>query len=144
MNDAHLHLLINHFPIVGLFFGIGILIFGILKKSPLLINTAYVIFLFCTIMGKASMFTGEKAEEIVENIGVTHEIIHEHEEHAESFMKILYLLGIASIIGLYVNFKRHPKALIMSYLVLVICLVALIMSKSVGTSGGEIMHKEIS
>jgi uncharacterized membrane protein len=143
MNDAHLHLLINHFPIVGLFFGIGILIFGIFKKSPLLINTAYIIFLFCTIMGKASMFTGEKAEDIVEDMGVTHEIIHEHEEHAESFMKILYLLGFASIIGLYVNFKRHSKALIMSYLVLVICLVALIMSKSVGTSGGEIMHKEI-
>ena len=143
MNDAHLHMVFNHFPIIGLFFGIGILAFGIIKKQTILVNTAYVIFIFCMIMAKATMMTGEGAEEIVEELGVSHEIIHEHEEIAETFMKVLYGLGILSILGLVVNLKKHSKAAIVSYVVLVLAIGSAILSKNVGTSGGEIRHTEI-
>ena len=143
MNDAHLHMVFNHFPIIGLFFGIGILAFGIIKKQTILVNTAYVIFIFCMIMAKATMMTGEGAEEIVEELGVSHEIIHEHEEIAETFKKVLYGLGILSILGLVVNLKKHSKAAIVSYVVLVLAIGSAILSKNVGTSGGEIRHTEI-
>ena len=143
MNDAHLHMVFNHFPIIGLFFGIGILAFGIIKKQTILVNTAYVIFIFCMIMAKATMMTGEGAEEIVEELGISKEIIHEHEEIAETFMKVLYVLGILSILGLVANVKKHAKASIVSYVVLVLATGAAVLSKSVGTSGGEIRHTEI-
>jgi uncharacterized membrane protein len=144
MNDAHFHLLVNHFPIIGLFFGIAILLFGIIKKNPLVISIAYVVFIFCMIMGKVAMFSGEKAEEIVENLGISHDLIHEHEELAEGYMKVMYLLGIASGLGLYAAFKKHAKALLLAYLVLVIAVVCMIMAANVGTSGGEIRHTEIN
>lgn len=143
MNDAHLHMIVNHFPIIGLFFGIGILIFGILKKNSLVLNIAYVIFVFCMIMGKVSMFTGDKAEDVVENLGISRDIIHNHEELAEGFMKIMYLLGLASILGLFANAKKHSKALLLSYLILIISIVGTVLAKPVGTSGGEIRHTEI-
>ena len=143
MNDAHLHMVFNHFPIIGLFFGIGILAFGIIKKQTILVNTAYVIFIFCMIMAKATMMTGEGAEEIVEELGISHDIIHEHEELAETFMKVLYGLGILSILGLVVNLKKHSKSAIVSYVVLVLAISSAVLSKSVGTSGGEIRHTEI-
>ena len=143
MNDAHLHMVFNHFPIIGLFFGIGILAFGIFKKHTILVNTAYVMFIFCMIMAKATMMTGEGAEEIVEEIGISHDIIHNHEEVAETFMKVLYVLGILSILGLVANFKKYAKASIVSYVVLVLAIGAAVLSKSVGTSGGEIRHTEI-
>jgi uncharacterized membrane protein len=143
MNQAHLHMVFNHFPIIGLFFGIGILAFGIFKKHTILVNTAYVMFIFCMIMAKATMMTGEGAEEIVEEIGISHDIIHNHEEVAETFMKVLYVLGILSILGLFANFKKHAKASIVSYVVLVSAIGAAVLSKSVGTSGGEIRHTEI-
>ena len=143
MNDAHLHMVFNHFPIIGLFFGIGILAFGIIKKQTILVNTAYVIFIFCMIMAKATMMTGEGAEEIVEELGISHDIIHEHEELAETFMKVLYGLGILSILGLVANLKKHSKAPIVSYVVLVLAIGSAVLSKSVGTSGGEIRHTEI-
>lgn len=143
MNQAHLHMVFNHFPIIGLFFGIGILAFGIFKKHTILVNTAYVMFIFCMIMAKATMMTGEGAEEIVEEIGISHDIIHNHEEVAETFMKVLYVLGILSILGLVANFKKHAKASIVSYVVLVLAICAAVLSKSVGTSGGEIRHTEI-
>lgn len=143
MNDAHLHLLVNHFPIIGLFFGIAILLYGIFKKNPLLLNIAYVIFIFCMVTGKISMMTGEKAEDIVENLGISHDLIHEHEELAEGFMKVIYLLGLASVLGLVANKRRHPKALLVSYLVLVLGVVGIVLSSPVGNSGGEIRHTEI-
>ena len=143
MNQAHLHMVFNHFPIIGLFFSIGILTYGIIKKQTILINTAYVIFIICMIMGKATMMTGEGAEEIVEELGISHNIIHEHEEIAETFMKVLYVLGILSILGLVANFKIHSKALIVSYIVLILAIGSAILSKNVGTSGGEIRHTEI-
>ena len=52
MNDAHLHMLVNHFPIIGLFFGFLILLFGIIKVNVTLKSTAYIIFIFCMIMGQ--------------------------------------------------------------------------------------------
>ena len=143
MNQAHLHMVFNHFPIIGLFFGIGILAYGIIKKQTILVNTAYVIFIVCMIMAKATMMTGEGAEEIVEELGISHDIIHEHEEIAETFMKILYALGILSILGLVANVKKHAKAAFVSYIVLVLAISAAVLSKSVGTSGGEIRHTEI-
>ena len=143
MNQAHLHMVFNHFPIIGLFFGIGILLYGIIKKQAILINTAYVIFIICMIMAKATMMTGEGAEEIVEELGISHDLIHEHEEMAETFMKILYVLGLASILGLVANIKKHSKATIISYAVVALAIASAVLSKSVGTSGGEIRHTEI-
>jgi uncharacterized membrane protein len=144
MNPAHYHLLINHFPIIGLFFGIGILIYGLIKKNSLLLNISYVIFIICMITGKVSMMTGDKAEHFIENIsGFSHDLIEEHEESAENFMKIMYLLGLLSIAGLYVNFKKNKKAHLISYLILLTSIVAVVLAKPVGTSGGEIRHTEI-
>ena len=143
MNQAHLHMVFNHFPIIGLFFGIGILAYGIIKKQTILVNTVYIMFIVCMIMAKATMMTGEGAEEIVEELGISHDIIHEHEELAETFMKVLYGLGILSILGLVVNLKKNSKAPIVSYVVLVLAIGAAVLSKSVGTSGGEIRHTEI-
>jgi len=48
-----------------------------------------------------------------------------------------------SIIGLYFNFKKKPKANLVSYLALTIVIVAIFLGKETGTTGGEIRHTEI-
>lgn len=144
MNEAHLHLFVNHFPIIGLFFGFLILLFGIIKNNATLKSTAYVIFIFCTIMGKISMMTGDKAEHIVEEMtGFSHDYIHEHEEAAELFMKPLYILGLVSIFGLVSVVKKRSSEKIVSICTILIAAICLFLSKNVGTSGGEIRHTEI-
>lgn len=88
--------------------------------------------------------TGDKAEHFVEDMaGFSHELIEEHEEAAEGFMKIMYALGFASALGLYVDYKKHKKALLVSFLVITVAGVAIVLSGPVGTSGGEIRHDEI-
>lgn len=144
MNDAHLHMLINHFPIIGLFFGFLILLFGIIKNNSTLKSTAYIIFIFCTIMGKVSMMTGDKAEHAVEDMaGFSHDYIHEHEEAAELFMKPLYILGVTSIFGLVSIVKKRGNQKFISICIVLIAAICLFLSKNVGTTGGEIRHTEI-
>lgn len=93
MNDAHLHMVVNHFPIVGTIVAIGILIAGLLNKNQSIINTAYVLFIIGAVFGILSMNTGEGAEELVEDMpGIGWKIIHEHEELAEKMALLLDVL----------------------------------------------------
>ncbi|AMA49103.1 MULTISPECIES: hypothetical protein [Flavobacterium] len=144
MNSVHLHLLVNHFPIIGVFFGIAILVYGIFRKNALVLNIAYTIFIFSMIMGKISMITGDKAEHFLEKTNnFPHVLIEFHEEKAEIFMKTVYLLGSISIIGIITNKKKHPKAQFLAFLILLIAGTSIFFSQPVGTSGGRIHHNEI-
>lgn len=144
MNDAHLHLVVNHFPIIGTILGLGILVSGIVIKNNAIKNTAYVVFSVVAIFAFLSMATGEGAEEIVEDMpNIGKQIIHEHEEMAEKLAVVLYVLGIVSLIGLYTNFKNNSKATIISYITVVIASFGALLAQQTGTTGGEIRHTEI-
>lgn len=144
MNDAHLHLVVNHFPISGTIFGLGILIMGIVFKNNTIKNVSYVIFVVAAVFAAISMSTGEGAEELVEDMpNIGKQIIHEHEELAEKLAIVLYILGAISLFGLYANIKNHSKAKLISYLALIIVVFGVVLAKSVGTTGGEIRHTEI-
>lgn len=144
MNDAHLHMLVNHFPIVGTILGLIILIGGVYLRSISIKNAACFLFIIATVFTVFSMTTGEGAEEIVEDMPtIGREIIHNHEELAEKFAIAMYLLGVVSVIGLIMNIRNHPKAIFFSYAIAVIAIVSVFLSTKVGTSGGEIRHTEI-
>lgn len=144
MNDAHLHLIVNHFPIVGPILGLLVLMGGIFFKNVPIKNTAYFLFIIASVFAVFSMSTGEGAEEVVENIpGFSKQLVHEHEELAEKLAIILYLLGAVSVFGIISNIKNHPKAVFFSYAIVVIAIVAIFFGTKVGTSGGEIRHTEI-
>ncbi len=144
MNDAHLHLLVNDFPIIGTILGLGILIAGIILKNNSVKNTAYGLFIVAGIFAAFSMGTGEGAEEMVEDMpSIGKEIIHEHEEIAEKLAIVLYLLGLISFVGIFTNIKNKAKTNLVSYLVVVIAIVAVFLAYTTGTTGGEIRHTEI-
>ncbi|CAN1511114.1 COG4244 Predicted membrane protein [Flavobacteriaceae bacterium] len=144
MNDAHLHMVVNHFPIIGTIFGFGILIIGLVIKNKTLINTSYVLFIVAAIFAALSMGTGEGAEELVEDMpNIGKQIIHEHEELAEKLAIVLYALASLSLLGLYLNFKNNIKAKLLSFFIVAISTIGLFLAQKVGTSGGEIRHTEI-
>ena len=144
MNDAHLHLLVNHFPIIGTLFGLGILISGMLLKNNSLKNTAYILFIVAAVFSAFSMVTGEGAEELVEDLpSIGKQIIHEHEEIAEKFAIIMYTTVLFGLLSLYTSIKNHKLAKTISYVTLALAIFAAVFAKSVGTTGGEIRHTEI-
>ena len=144
MNEAHLHMVVNHFPIIGTILAIGILIAGLLSKNRSIINTSYVLFVIGAIFGILSMNTGEGAEELVEDMpGIGWKIIHEHEELAEKMALLLDILGVLSLVGFYLQYKKNAKEKLVSYIILLIGIASLFVIQKEGTSGGEIRHTEI-
>lgn len=144
MNEAHVHMVVNHFPIIGMFLGVGILIVGLVLKNESVKRTAYVLFMVTALLGLAAMLTGEGAEEWVEDMpSVGKEIIHEHEEIAEKFAILLYLNGGVALLAFATSFMNHTKAKVFAIITLLLALGATVMAISVGNSGGEIRHTEI-
>lgn len=144
MNQAHFHLVVNHLPIIFPLVGILVLAIGIIFGSEIVKRTSFFVFILGAIATIFAMSSGEGAEEIAENIaGVTDQYIHEHEEKAEVFALLSYILGAFSLIGLWASWKKKGFSTIVSYLVLTLSLVVIFFGKQTGTTGGEIRHTEI-
>ena len=67
MNNTHLHLVVNHLPIIFPVVGIILLVIGIFTKTEVSKRNSYFIFILGALASIAAMATGEGAEEGVEN-----------------------------------------------------------------------------
>lgn len=144
MNGAHLHLITNHLPIVGVIIGSLVMIAGFILKKNQIKQTALGINIFAAITSLFAFFTGEGAEEVVEDLkGISETLIHHHEEHAELFFTLSLILGAISIVTLFLSIKSNKYANYGFFISLVFSVVLIFVGKEVGTSGGEIRHIEI-
>jgi uncharacterized membrane protein len=144
MNEAHVHLITNHLPIIIPFIALVVLLIGLFSKSDAVKRTAFFLFILGAIATYPAFESGEEAEEIVEHLAeVSHDLIHEHEEKAELFMVLFYLLGALSLVGLWANWKKKKFADILTYCTILLSVVVLYVAKETGTTGGEIRHPEI-
>jgi len=80
LNLAHVHLLLNHIPIVGIPMALVFLVFGILKKNPSTQRFALVVLFLIAAITIPVYLTGEPAEHKVEHLpGVAESFIEAHE-----------------------------------------------------------------
>jgi uncharacterized membrane protein len=144
MNGAHWHLVVNHLPIIFPIVGVIVMITGFFSKSEAVKRTAFMIFILGALAAIAAMNTGEGAEEVVEKIsGVSENFIENHEETAEIFAILSYILGGISLLGLWASFKQKTFSNLISMSTLIFTFVVLFFAKQTGTTGGEIRHSEI-
>ena len=144
MNEAHWHLVVNHLPIIFPLVGVIVIMTGFISKSEAVKRTAFMIFILGAFASIAAMSTGEGAEEIAEKItGITENDIERHEEAAETFAMLSYILGGLSILGLWAGFKQKTFSNIVTITVFILASVLLFFGKHTGTTGGEIRHTEI-
>ncbi len=144
MNDLHLHLVLNHFPLIGLVIGALVLLFGFLLKKSQIKATALGIFIFSAIMAIVVNYTGEGAEHAIENLpGINEKYIESHEDAAELFLVMILVLGGVSLITLFLAIKKMKLAVYGYILVFLLVIVTAFAAIDVGTSGGEIRHTEI-
>ena len=144
MNGAHWHLVVNHLPLIFPIIGVIVIVTGLVSKSEAVKRTAFMIFILGAFATIVAMSTGEEAEDVVENInGVSENYIKSHEETAETFAVLSYILGGISLIGLWTSFKQKTFSNIVAIGTLVFAIVVLFFAKQTGTTGGEIRHTEI-
>lgn len=145
MTLTHLHLMINHLPIIGSLLGGLVLAHGMGTKSFQTNIAAYYIMVLSAIGATIAYFTGEPAEKTIENtIGnIQNQVIERHEEMAELSMVSIIILGLVSIIGLYVIYKKLPTANLFAKIIMVICIYSFVLVSRTGYLGGLIRHTEL-
>lgn len=144
MNAAHIHLLLNHIPILGALFGMILLIFGLIRKNNALSQAALITFIMAAIVTLPVDWSGEQAEEIVEELpGISHDLIHEHEEIAELAVKFMLGLGVLSLLTLILGAWHVKIGRILRWITLLLSFAVFFLMTRAGNSGGEISHPEI-
>jgi len=145
MNQTHIHLLITHLPIFGSILGALVLIHGLGVKSNQTIIAAYYLFILSAIGAAIAYFTGEAAEETVEDFaGVLESSIKTHEDFAIYALVSLILLGLLSLLGLIFTFKNSTFIRSMAFCVLFVSLVSFGLVARTGYLGGQIRHTEVA
>ena len=142
-SGAHIHLLVNHVPILGALFALALLAASFVWAPDVLRRTAFVVLIGTGVASAIADLTGEPAEDAVRGLpGVLRDAIHAHEEFAEAAYIGAIVLGVLALIGL-VWWRRSsvPRGA---------TLVALIGSTALagamaytGLLGGRIRHTEV-
>ncbi|HKK46275.1 MAG TPA: hypothetical protein VJ964_12190 [Balneolaceae bacterium] len=144
MNGAEYHLIVNHIPIFSVAFGVCILIWGMIKNSKSIKQIAAVLFVLGALSSYVAVETGHAAEEVVEDIPtVTHHLIEEHEESAETSLWLSIALGVLSLIWLFadnLNLTFKKPLLIVTLILGLVSVGSLIYTAYLG---GHIRHTEI-
>lgn len=145
MNQTHIHLLITHLPIFGSILGGLVLAHGLWTKSNQTKIAAYNLFIISAIGAGIAYLTGEAAEETVENIqGIVEATINQHEEFALFALISLIILGLTSIVGLFITLKNLPLTRTVAFIILFISLISFGLVARTGYLGGQIRHTEIA
>ncbi len=145
MNTTHIHLLLNHFPIIGSMIGSLILLWGIIKKQENVKAIAAVVIVAMTLLAIPVFLTGEPAEDAVENLpGVSEAMINLHEEAAELAIWLMVAAGVASLAALFFKWQKSERAKIVFTIALIMSLLSFGAMARTGYYGGKIRHTEIS
>jgi uncharacterized membrane protein len=145
MTQTHIHLLITHLPIFGSIFGGLILGYGLWVKSNQTILSAYFLLIISTIGSAIAYLTGEEASELVEKIpGINKSMIETHEEFALVALVSLIILGVASLLGIFLTLKNTLISRTFATITLVASFISFGLIARTGYLGGQIRHTELN
>ncbi|MCK6528123.1 hypothetical protein L6R50_11395 [Myxococcota bacterium] len=146
MDATHLHLIVNHLPIVGVFLSIPLLLLALWRRHDRGALLAAVTVLALSGAGAGAAFlTGEPAEERVEDLpGISESAVETHEERAATATAVAGLAALSGLGLLALAWRRSGPAPAAWFAVpIASTLVAAAAMAATGASGGAIRHSEL-
>lgn len=145
MSWIHLHLLLNHAPVVGTFIALLLLLVAFVRKSEELKKVTLGFFLLIALVTIPVYLTGEPAEEVIENIpGISEGMIEQHENAALFSLIAVEVGGFIALMGLLVFRRQKGLGNLLAMMTLVFSLVTGGLMAWTANLGGQIRHTEIS
>ena len=144
MNWAHIHLALNHIPVLGTMFGLSLLGYAMLRRNDVLKKAACNLFVAVALLALPVYFTGEPAEEVVESAaGISKSAIDAHEQSALISLVGVELLGVVGLIGLVAVRRGRPVSAKVTGTALALSLATAALMARTANLGGQIHHEEI-
>jgi hypothetical protein len=143
MTGVHLHLLINHVPILGAIFALCLFVASYLWAPDVLRRAGFVVLIFTGLATTLAYYSGEPAEDAVRGFpGVRREVIHEHEEMGEKAFIAAGLGGVLAIV-LLARAWRRPVSGGAGATGLIASIIIAGMMGYTGLLGGRVRHTEV-
>ena len=143
MNTVHLHLLLNHLPVIGTVIVTLLLAVAILRRSDELGRTSLGLFALLGLTAVAVYLTGEPAEDAVEKLpGIADGIIDQHQDAALVATIVVGVIG-AFALGSLLIYRRRPLPRWVTLFGFAAALVASSAMAYTANLGGQIRHTEI-
>jgi uncharacterized membrane protein len=144
MNLAHLHLLLNHFPTVGMIVGLGLFIVALMTKSDHLKSASLAIFFGIALLSIPVFASGTAARlALAKTPEVSVAMIDAHETAAFEGLWFMELTGALAWLGLWQHrrLSRFPLSTLAA--VLITGVVTFGLMGWAASIGGDIRHPEI-
>ena len=144
MNLTHVHLMLNHVPVLGTVFGLALLAFALWRKRDELKKIALGIFVLVALLAVPVYLTGEPAEHAVDRLpGVSKPVIERHEEAAGIAFTGVGVLGVAALLGLLVFRRARIVPSWFGFVMLCASLIVGGLMTWTANIGGQVRHTEI-
>jgi uncharacterized membrane protein len=144
MNPIQLHMLVNHAPLFAAFFGVVLGVAGYFSKNRGLMVAAMLTLILGALIAMVANGSGEEAEELVEHLpGVSHKLIHEHEEAAEFALYASIAVGVLALLSLVGLARKIAKARAYVLITSLAAIASFVSMAKTAHEGGKIMHHEL-
>jgi uncharacterized membrane protein len=144
LNLAHVHLLLNHFPTIGMIVGLGLYVVAFVTKSDHLKSASLVIFFAIALLSIPTFVSGTAAGlTLSKNTEVSKTMVDTHETAAFEALGVMELTGALAWLGLWQRrrLSHFPQGTLTA--VLLAGLVTFGLMARAADIGGEIRHPEI-
>lgn len=146
MNMIHVHLMINHLPIMGIAIGLVVTLVGLFLKNTTVQKVGLWIGLIAGLSAFAAMATGDEAEDALLDgkwCCVEKDTVHEHEEAAELALWPSVVSGLFAGVALWGLWKGRQIAKYAIILYILGAAGSLTLMYRTGVTGGVIRHPEL-
>jgi len=136
--------MLNHAPIMGMGFGVLVLLWGLIRRNCEVVRTSFLLFMLAAVLAIPTFFTGEPASDVLKNL--PHFSEQTSEAHEEAALIALIFVGITGIISLIAYIRLITKKECTAPLtigILIIALITLGFFFRAGQLGGKINHQEL-
>lgn len=144
MNDAHLHLIVNHVSLFALVIGFFVLAVSMKKNSRDLRILASVLFVIAGVFGFIAVDTGGDAVDIVKALGGnTQPFIEEHALAAVWAQRSGILVAILALAMEWAACKKPAFVRKLQWVLLIVSLHGVTVFARTAFLGGQIIHTEV-
>lgn len=144
MDFPHLHLLLNHFPIIGTFIAFGLFVLSFFEKNKDTRRISLIIFATIALLTIPTFLSGMAAQAALSHDpAFSMAFIQRHEGAALLTLALMLATGAVSIAGLWQTHGRAHQTSGNVAAILILSVLTIGMVIRTGNTGGDIRHSEI-